>query len=451
MYISVVPKIASDFNLHSTIMSKYFFVLVLSLCFSLSSSGQSVRDLDQSVPIWLEYDENNNAILRWIPDNNASSYELNALDIESNTLSFLDNIDGDISEYDLGQIDSQKSLSFQMEKDQNGRGIITIGFNLPIVHERGRCLIAIDDILTQPLQSEIERLMNDLDMDGWQVDTMSISRSLTSIEVKELFRNWYEDDFDLSQAIFLLGHVPIPYSGNTAYDGHTNHQGAWVADTYYGDVDGLWTDEFVDNITPSRAANDNIPGDGKFDQSRLPSPIEIEIGRVDMFDLPAFSEDEIELTRRYLDKDHDFRMGNKDFPRRAFVDNNFNLAEGFGQTGWKNFTTLFGGDSVSVENYDVLIDNKYLCSYGAGAGSYTSAGGIGNTQNVHANRHNQTVFTFLFGSFFGDWDIRDNFLRAALAWRCFNKCLGWKTFLAYFPNGIRSTYRLLYSINPKCT
>ena len=27
----------------------------------------------------------------------------------------------------------------------------------------------------------------------------------------------------------------------------------------------------------------------------------------------------------------------------------------------------------------------------------------------------QSVFTFLFGSYFGDWDSPDNFLRAALA------------------------------------
>ena len=42
-----------------------------------------------------------------------------------------------------------------------------------------------------------------------------------------------------------------------------------------------------------------------------------------------------------------------------------------------------------------------------------SAGGIGATSNF-ATANLQGVFTMLFGSYFGDWDIADNFLRAPL-------------------------------------
>ena len=52
--------------------------------------------------------------------------------------------------------------------------------------------------------------------------------------------------------------------------------------------------------------NHNVPGDGKFDQS-LFVDLELEVGRVDMSNLPSFTSNEIELTRRYLNKNHQFR------------------------------------------------------------------------------------------------------------------------------------------------
>jgi len=54
-----------------------------------------------------------------------------------------------------------------------------------------------------------------------------------------------------------------------------------------------------------------------------------------------------------------------------------------------------------------------LWSYGCGGGSYTSASGIGTTTNF-ASSNLQGVFTILFGSYFGDWDVSNNFLRAPL-------------------------------------
>lgn len=52
----------------------------------------------------------------------------------------------------------------------------------------------------------------------------------------------------------------------------------------------------------------NVPGDGKFDQTFIPSTIELEVGRVDLSDLPAFlPKTERDLLRQYLDKNHNFR------------------------------------------------------------------------------------------------------------------------------------------------
>jgi hypothetical protein len=64
------------------------------------------------------------------------------------------------------------------------------------------------------------------------------------------------------------GHVPVPYSGNFNLDGHDYHFGAWPADVFYGDMDGVWTDSSVTQTIASDPRNWNVPGDGKFDMKR---------------------------------------------------------------------------------------------------------------------------------------------------------------------------------------
>ena len=67
------------------------------------------------------------------------------------------------------------------------------------------------------------------------------------------------------EAVLLIGHVPVQYSGNMYPDGHIDHQGVWPADTYYADMDGEWTDISVNETSASRPENHNVPEDGRFD------------------------------------------------------------------------------------------------------------------------------------------------------------------------------------------
>jgi hypothetical protein len=60
-----------------------------------------------------------------------------------------------------------------------------------------------------------------------------------------------------------------------------------------------------------------------------------------------------------------------------------------------------------------LAAGTYQWAYGCGGGSYTSAGGIGNTADFATNPVN-SIFTLMFGSYFGDWNYTNNFLRAQL-------------------------------------
>jgi hypothetical protein len=182
-------------------------------------------------------------------------------------------------------------------------------------------------------------------------------------------------------------------------------------------MNGNWTDASVNNTAASDPRNHNIPGDGKFDQSIIPGDVELQIGRVDFANMPAFTSSEQQLLKNYLDKDHAYR--NKVFTavHRGVIDDNFGYfsGEAFAASGWKNMGPLVGpGNVIAADYFTTMTGNSYLWSYGCGGGSYTGASGIGSTTDF-ANSDLQGVFTMLFGSYFGDWDTQDNFLRAPLA------------------------------------
>jgi hypothetical protein len=158
-----------------------------------------------------------------------------------------------------------------------------------------------------------------------------------------------------------------------------------------------------------------VPGDGKFDPSKIPSPLEFEVGRIDLYKMDAFSTNDTLLVKQYLDRNHLWRIGKLKSIRRALIDNNFsglNLAS----TGYHNLSAMIPYDSI-FDNRDYKTSLKsapYLWAYGCGAGSYTSCNGIGNTADFAADSF-QNIFTMLAGSYFGDWDIKNNLLRAPLA------------------------------------
>jgi hypothetical protein len=294
-------------------------------------------------------------------------------------------------------------------------GHIAVGIRYPEIEDRGAVLLVVADDMMAGLPDEIERLERDLIGDGYRVRREIVSTTDEVPVVKDVIVAACAADPDV-RTLFLLGHVPVPYSGSV-WSPHFEHRGAWPADVYYGELNGVWTDSIVNNTSAIRPENHNVPGDGKFDQTWLPSDVELAVGRVDLSRMPAFTVDEVELTRRYLDKDHAYRRGEFTPERRGLIDDN--VGDGGGTApaalGWRNFTALFGEGTVQATDYfSTLEGESYLWSYGCGAGGYTRCNGIGETDDFAA-MHPQTVFTALFGSYFGDWDNEDNFLRAPLA------------------------------------
>ncbi len=303
------------------------------------------------------------------------------------------------------------------------RGFISSGIEVPVIDDRGVLILIVDATKALPLAGSIDRLVADLRGDGWSVLRHNVDPTQSVVSVKSLIVADYNANPTNVKAVFLLGRVPVPYSGAINPDGHSDHYGAWPADVYYGDVNGAWTDTLVNTVVASRAQNRNIPGDGKFDQSTLPSDVELMVGRVDLSNMPSFSRGEVDLLRSYLDKDHDYRHKLFAVDQRAVIDDNFGWfsGEAFAASGWRNFSALVDPANITAGDYFTLLNSSsgggYAWSYGCGGGSYTSAGGIGSTANFVTST-NRNVFTLLFGSYFGDWDAGDSFLRAPL-------CSGW--------------------------
>jgi len=301
-----------------------------------------------------------------------------------------------------------------------GEGYLYAGIQAPLVESRGKVVLIVDNTFSSALAFELVQLQQDLVADGWTVLRHNVSRTSSVSSVKALIVADYNADRANVKSVFLFGHVPVPYSGDFAPDGHPEHVGAWPADVYYADMDGVWTDFSVTSTGAQDSRNWNVPGDGKFDQITLPSDVELQIGRVDLSNLPSFSLSETELLRQYLKKDHAFRVKAFQAQPRAMLTDNFGVfgGEAFAGNGFRNFPPFIGATNTSVISawtWSIAASaQSYLWGYGCGPGDYSSAGGVGTTAQF-AGTNSQVVFTMLFGSYFGDWDSQDNFLRAPLA------------------------------------
>jgi len=331
-------------------------------------------------------------------------------------------ISGTVNQYVDNTVSTGVSYEYKVARTgtgYTGNGYINAGIQVPVIENRGNIILVVDSFFITSLATEINRLQTDLEGDGWIVKRLNVLRTGSVTNVKAKIVATYSLDPTNTTALFILGHVPVAYSGFINPDGHPDHYGAWPTDSYYSDINGIWTDLSAISTTASPARTQNVPGDGKFDQSIVPTQIELQVGRVDFFNMPAFSLSETQLMQNYLNKDHDYRKKIFTTTKRAVVDDNFGYMSGeaFAASGYNNFAPLVGSSNVTAADYFTVMtgtNNSYLWSYGCGGGSFTSAGGIGNTTNFTTSNL-QGIFSMLFGSYFGDWDVQNSFLRAPLA------------------------------------
>jgi len=394
--------------------------VVLALAGLLGSArGESVSDYAVRVSATVQ---TNPALiaLSWPADPAATGYTLYRKSRDATTWGAGITLANDATSYVDSVVTVGTGYEYRISKtttNYNGEGYLYTGIALPLVDARGKVVLIVDATHATSLAMELARLQRDLVGDGWAVLRHDVGRTSAVGAVRNLIKADYNADPGRVKAVFLFGHVPVPYAGDYNADGHTDHQGAWPADAYYGDVDGTWTDSSVNDTTASDPRNRNVPGDGKFDQSVLPSNVELQVGRVDLGNLPVFRESEVELLRRYLNKNHFFRHKVFTLERRGLIDDHFGVfgGEAFAVNGWRNFAALFGdAGTVSGVWLSTLPTQGYLWGYGCGPGNYTSVGGVLDSTQL-SSTDPRVAFTLFFGSYFGDWDSPNNVMRASLA------------------------------------
>lgn len=291
-------------------------------------------------------------------------------------------------------------------------GLVYAGIEVPAPTYRGKMILLVDDQLSIPLAMELNRLVDDLRGDGWQVLRRDVNVATSTVKsVKAILADLYNQDPNNTVTALLFGDMPVPYSGDISPDGVPGYQGARPTDYYYSDMDEqFWTDTLVNNATALRMAYHNVPGDGKFDQGQTQTFPEIVVSRVDFSNLTGWDVSQTELYRRYLNKNHRFRNGAYKPETQTLVDDNLGFAGGgaFAQNGWRNGYALTG--TGSIVQGDFLADTKnqsFLLGYGCGNGNFTNIVGVANSDNFKTDSVN-IVFPLLFGPLSGDWDFETN-------------------------------------------
>ena len=358
--------------------------------------------------------------LEWTTNSESINYFISKKEEEATSWSIIGLFPGADTSYVDTSIVLGKRYEYRLQRlagSYSGFGYICAGIDAVPLDAPNRILLVADTSLWSEIGTRILRLKDDLRNEGWEPVLIPVHRNDAVPDIKARIVAEWQKDKARTQAAILIGRVPVPYSGAIYPDGHTNHQGAWPADVYYADMDGAWTDATVNITSASQSRHHNVPSDGKFDQSTLPSDLELMIGRIDFYSMPAFAQSEAGLLKDYLDKNHLYRNGGIPTIPRAIIDDNFGAfnGEAFSASAWRSLSPILGRDSIISADYRTELNAApYQWSYGCGGGSYTSAGGIGNTANF-ASDSLQTIFTMLFGSYFGDWDSPNNLLRAAVA------------------------------------
>jgi hypothetical protein len=412
------------------------WLFVVILCMIISVLGQQASDCALQLSADVQADSPQ-ITLRWPPLDSAIAYAVSrkaqpdlawgdpvALPPDATSYTDTNVLVGVTYEYQV----------YRAATNCNSYAYILSGIEVPLVDKRGKLILVVDNTLSPSLAPDLAQLQQDLVGDGWTVirhdvprmavdpansdPSVSGARANEVAAVKSLIRADYLTDLDNVCAVLLLGHVPVPYSGSINPDEHPDHRGAWPADVYYGDMAGVWTDSIVGSTAETSARNVNLPGDGKFDQSHVPGTVVLEVGRVDLSNLPSLNQSEVNLMRGYLKKNHSYRQALMSVQPSVLIDDMFGVVNGeaFAANSWANLGLLFGPSNVSTGRWLTVLTREDNCvwAYGCGPGTYSGAAGVVDTQHFLVYDV-KAVFTSLFGSYFGDWNSQDNLLRAPLA------------------------------------
>jgi hypothetical protein len=329
------------------------------------------------------------------------------------------------------------------------------------LEDRGTIIVLIDQTLVSSdpatMNAVWAQVQGDLVADGWAVVRYKDSQGndaprhnftmpgyKTALQEIKSFINGQPK----AKGILIIGHVMVPYSGLANSDHHPDHVGAWAADMYYGEVNANWTDTSVTATNSPYSDEWNTPGDGKFDQDSAPSALQLFVGRVDFAGLSSFLQHGTEQSyiKNYFQKAHNYRNCIAPFPLppRGIVYNDFSVdfftpqvprtttTQALGDIIYENalrsFAAIFPNGTNGLDVGDAFwqtFGKSYTWGFLAGAGQRNCIGDLWPSGTLPYLQHKssdlqgglepQVGFYTLLGSYFGDWNLSDDFLRSAIA------------------------------------
>ncbi len=337
---------------------------------------------------------------------------------------------------------------------------MTAGVRLPPVEAPGHVALIVDRTLTNnaAYATAVAALTRDLSAEGWVVARFDGPRHDDQIWANNpgriaQVRNWigaYRNAFpNQLKAVFLFGHLPIPFSGMLSPDGHSFRP--LPADSYYGDMDGVWTDSMNWPLQLGVVAP-NVPGDGIFDQELVPpnadgrAAVELAVGRVDFANMPVFaagspSRGEVDLLVQYVEKTRRYRRAEIVLPERVVYGGYFSsnavseAADRLGQhlerLGRRLGAAVSGADPAGVVKGDFMAAGLpavwgVLGGFAGGYDSLHSRGEVWPYHGIGIRRTSDLVldameppvaFSVVEGSWLSEWHASNHLGRGLLATR----------------------------------
>ena len=395
---------------------------VLGIFFSWTVWAQTVSGVDPHVHAVITASPPS-IQLRWEALENAASITISRRVPPNRDWVTLGNLAATATSYVDTHLTPGTLLEYRIQKTPSlyatGVAYVMAGMEVPFVEQPGRVLILVDNVNRVALASQLSRLAEDMENEGWRVQVEGVEATASPVAVKEVIRGVWGNGTANLKAVFLIGAVPRPYSGCISPDGHADHLQAWPADGYYADMEGSWTD--TQSLCTCNTCKPNRAGDGAFDQSTLPNRLTLQVGRLDAREMTRFAPlTETELLARYFERNHNYRTGITRIAARGLVRDNFGYfsGEAFARVGWRDNYAIFGtAPTVAADAaayFEALESPEgYAFAFAIGPGSYESAGGGPRTADF-VTRTPKAVFMGLFGSYFGDWGAPNNLMRAAL-------------------------------------
>ena len=222
-------------------MRTFIVILVLLSAFELSSQGARnytvlVSATVQKSPPQIK--------LNWSFQAGVTGYQVfRKLKSETSWGSPITSLTANDTIYTDNSVQVGTSYEYRIDKNAGSYfayGFINAGIEIPLTNGKRKVILLVDSLMRDSLKTELTQWTINAEAEGWDVSRMEVPRTVKSDAIKDKIILEYQKDPENTKALFIVGHVAVPYSGNfkpIPPDAHTDHVVAWPADVFYADMD----------------------------------------------------------------------------------------------------------------------------------------------------------------------------------------------------------------------